>query len=241
MKVSKTEVIDLFQKVNLKGVIEECVIEEDGTITVSSNDEIVAVGQTTLKFSDKRLAFQNLSLLIKIVNSLETADNVVNIEVKDGSMIIAAKSGKYTYKLADAATIESMPTFREKIKEYETTSPIKLSLPLLTVTNLKKAIGTFGSKENTAMTLMVTEGKLNAVVIDEATKNKAVIEMGDCTGDFVLTYNADMVARILDMVIGEECEICLTPPTDKNVPLSIVLKDKGFSYYLSPRQVASEG
>jgi ATP-dependent Lon protease len=230
MKVSKTEIVKFLKGINLKGIVDEVVFEEDGTVTVGYDKQLIIAASTEMRLSEgQRVGVTNLSLLLKIIESLETEDNTVNIAVEGTNMVIAARSGRYDFRLASVDVIESLKKDRENVFKLLEETAVKVEVPFLKIANLKKAISTLGADR---ITIDVNkESKIaSAVVYDDKTRSTATIELGEADGDFKNTYNADILVRVMDMVEDDTVVVCVT--MDK--PLFFDLKKAGFCYMLSP-------
>jgi hypothetical protein len=210
--------------------VNEIVFEEDGTVTVGYDKQLIVVAKTDMRLSEgTRIGVNNLSLLLKIIESLESEDNTVNITVDGQSMLIAARSGKYEFRLASADVIESMKKERESVLGLLESAEVKVEVPFIKIANLKKAVSTLGA-DRVTMEVSKAAGTISAVVYDDETRSTATIELGEATGDFKNTYNADVLVRVMDMV--EDDTVVMAVSMDK--PMFFDMKKAGFCYMLSP-------
>jgi hypothetical protein len=230
MKVSKTEIVKFLKGINLRGIVDEIVFEDDGTVTVGFDKQLIVAGKTEMRLSEgQRVGISNLSLLLKIVESLESEDNMVNIAVEGSNMVIAARSGRYDFKLASVDVIESLKKDRDNMDQLFGEAEVKVEVPFIKIANLKKAIQTLGADR---VTIDVNkEAKLaSAVVYDDKTRSTATIDLGEAEGDFKNTYNADVLTRVMDMV--EDDKVIVGVSMDK--PIFFDMQKAGFRYMLSP-------
>jgi hypothetical protein len=234
VRAMKTELLDFLNKVHVKGLVTEAVFETDGSVTVSqsggADDKKVAVKELIVMGTGKsmnlgvRLGLSNLDLLIKIVSSLESADNMLNIELKESNLVFACRTGKYTFRLTDPEVIESLQKQRPSIQKLLDESTIFVDLDIPMITALKKAITNLTPDR---ISLYANEGKLEAIVTDDATKNCAVIELGRVTGEFKQDFNAIIITRVLEMAGPSGFKLYIA----KDRPL--FLKSGDFTYMVS--------
>jgi hypothetical protein len=236
MKVSKTDFVDFLQKISLKGLIQEVVIEENGMVATvpqskEHNQDCTIFGTFDGLGIKARIGLGDVALLAKIVGSLETADNLVNIDLQDKSLIIAARNGKYQYRLADPDVItsikDSYPAACTLMQSFE-----GLELSLSGIVNLKKAISNLMSDR---VSMYAHDGVLEAVVHDDGTKSSATIELGASKKNFKNDYDASLLSKVLDTVDSDGTLLFVQEPKDeKPQPIFIQLKSKKFLYMVSP-------
>ena len=233
MKVSKTAFVDFLNKVSLKGMIQEVVIEENGMVgtvpqTKEHDKDCIIFGSFPDLGFKSRIGLGDVAMLAKIVNSLETADNLVNIDLQDSCLVVAARNGKYSYRLAQADAITSVVAgyaeASEKLKALES-----MELSLTSVLNLKKAIANLTSDR---VSFYAHDGILEAVVHDDGTKSSATIELGMSKKSYKKDFPASTLSRVLD-TIDTDGTMMYGDESDKS-PVVIQLKSKQYLYMVSP-------
>lgn len=230
MKASKSEFVDFLNKVHVGGLVNELVLEEDGSVVVSPGEgadrSLLVVAQKDFGFK-KRLGIANLDLLQKIAKSIEAPDNMINIEIKDTSnMVLASKTGKYNFRLADPDVIESNYDQKDDIFVLMKKSEVKLPIKIESAAVLKKAISDF-SVERVAF--YANAGKLEAIVYDDGTDSSASIEIGKTDKEFKHDFSGETLKRILEMITTDDAIVYM----GKDQPLFVEVGEKKFVYMLS--------
>ena len=124
--------------------------------------------------------------------------------------------------------IESLQKERDSILELLKNSTVKLEIPFIKITNLKKAVQTLGA-DRVKLEVNPKDKVLSAVVYDDKTRSTATVELGEADGDFKNTYNADLLVRLMDQV---DDTVVLAVTMDE--PMFLDLPKEGFCYMLSP-------
>lgn len=231
LKVAKEVFVRFLDRAGAKGTIPEFILEDDGTVTKSNDNELIVMGRTSVIAFGERVALTNVALISKIARDLE--GEVAAMEIVDKKLTLFGKDEKYEFRLADPAAmvdgkvlIESLKAERSKIEQLMASlEPIKL--PVTTVKRILKAISNLSAQR---LSVYADGSALSLVAIDEATGSTATVEVCPLAKAFKHDFNAQLVARIFELA-GDSGVIEIRAG-DKS-PLFVELHDKEFAYMLS--------
>jgi hypothetical protein len=232
MKLVKSDFLSYLNRISVKGLVEEFVAEENGLVVSIQKDKgLVLVGnRSDFKGFGKRVGISNLSLLIKMVSALEAADNQFNVEVKGNDLVLATKSGKYTFKLSDPDAIGSEPEKAEAMAKLKGSLSLKLDLTIESINAISKSISVLSTGKNDVLSIFANEGKVQAVITDEATKSTSSVDIGSSDLVLKVDFEADKFAKLLGMADASKG---LKLFLDDKKPLLLEVPDKSFMYMLS--------
>lgn len=194
MNISKDALSGFLRKVSVKGRVSEAVIEPDGTVTISSENELIVVGKSdAIKFGT-RVGVKNIGLIAKVSADIAAADLSVTLE--DVNIKMSTSDEKFEFRCADPATVESLCSDREKIISIkEKLEGVKLEDFM--IKRIRKAVSNLNADR---ISLFADAGRLFAVVMDTTTESKATVDICGYKGaEFKHDFNAKIVDDVLDL------------------------------------------
>lgn len=227
MKVIKEAFARFLDRVGVKGLLSEVVIEPDGTITKSNDNELLVLGVTGAMNFGEKAALTNIQLIAKIVRDVE-GENVV-LELAEKRLMVLGKDEKYEFRLADPAAVESLHASRNQVVAL-IEKMLKITVPAVAVKKTLKAIANLSAQR---MSVFSEDGLLCFVVYDEATESTATIEVCKNAASFKHDFAAQTVARALELAGDGDVNI----RAGKDMPLFIELPGGEFIYMISYMEV----
>jgi hypothetical protein len=144
--------------------------------------------------------------------------------------VLATKGGKYTFKLSDPDAIGSEPEKAEAMAKLKSTLALKLDLSVEAINAIAKSISVLSTGKNDVLSIFANDGKVQAVITDEATKSTSSVDIGSSDLVLKVDFEADKFAKILGM---SDASKGLKLYLDDRKPLILEVPDKSFMYMLS--------
>lgn len=232
MKVAQEIFAELLYRASAAGTVPEFVLEKDGSVAVSNNNELIAVTRPQAINFGVPVAITNLPLVLKAVQSMN--DEMLLIEVAEKKLTILGKDERYEFRTADPSAVESL---MDKIEKIDGRKKEMVGFPLMhaVVQRIARATSVLSADR---LSLHAAGGMLNVVVFDYATESTAVVEVCKAEGDFKMDFNAKLVTALLGIesrrmdALNENDKAC-TIYVGKKQPLFVELPGEQFLYMVS--------
>jgi hypothetical protein len=230
LKVAKDKFVRFLDCAGAKGAIAEIILEEDGTVTKSNDNELIVMGRSQEINFGERIALTNIGLVSKIAKDLE--GEAAAMELAEKRLTLFGKEERYEFRLADPnamvdgrVLIESLKEERAKI-DAMLNSMEEIKILAGSVKRILKAIANLSAQR---LSVYADGSTLSLVAHDEATATTATVEVGQLKREFKHDFNAQLVARLLELAGDSD----VTIRAGAGNPLFVEMPGKDFVYMVS--------